>query len=90
NATVQAYTIQDLMDGSSSIDLLKLDVEGAEREIFTPPHDWLASVKNIAIELHGTEAANRFRAAMEPYQCEMVSRGDVRVCRNLQPLASSR
>lgn len=38
---------------SGDIDILKIDIEGAEIEIFTPEHaDWLKRVKVIVIELH--------------------------------------
>ena len=40
------------------IDILKLDIEGAEYDILRPPTPWLASVQCIVIELHG-EAAHR-------------------------------
>jgi hypothetical protein len=43
---------------SGTIDILKLDIEGAEYEILRPPTPWLASVNCIVIELHG-EAAHR-------------------------------
>lgn len=35
-----------------TIDLLKLDVEGAERELFRKNHDWLSHTRWIAMELH--------------------------------------
>lgn len=39
--------------GFSSIDLLKMDVEGAEKVIFSNNYNnWLNKVNNIAIELH--------------------------------------
>ena len=43
---------------TGKIDILKLDIEGAEYEILRPPTAWLASVSCIVIELHG-EAAHR-------------------------------
>ena len=43
---------------SGSIDILKLDIEGAEYDILRPPALWLSSVRCLVIELHG-EAAHR-------------------------------
>jgi hypothetical protein len=37
------------------INILKLDVEGAEVEILRPPTPWLASVDCIIVELHNEE-----------------------------------
>jgi FkbM family methyltransferase len=34
------------------IDLLKVDIEGAEKEVFEASSDWIKSVGTIAIELH--------------------------------------
>lgn len=55
---VRAMTIQSLMREAriSSIDLLKIDIEGAEKEVFETAHDWIHKVSCLAIELH-----DRFR-----------------------------
>ncbi len=39
--------------GFECIDLLKVDIEGAEVELFTGNLEWLTSVRSIAIEFHG-------------------------------------
>jgi hypothetical protein len=36
----------------SWVDLLKVDIEGAEKEVFSSPDEWIGSVSAIAIELH--------------------------------------
>jgi FkbM family methyltransferase len=57
---VLTVTIQDLLKKitASRIDLLKLDIEGAELELFSNyPEAWLKKVQVIAMELH-----DRFRA----------------------------
>ena len=50
---IRAMTVSTLMreTGISSIDLLKLDIEGAEMEVFEAC-DWIEAVRVIAIELH--------------------------------------
>lgn len=43
--------------GLERIDILKMDIEGAETEIFkSNPEAWLPRVQNVLIELHGKEA----------------------------------
>ncbi|SIO55054.1 methyltransferase, FkbM family [Singulisphaera sp. GP187] len=53
---VNGVTIQTLieMTGFNRIDLLKIDVEGAEVVLFQNDTNWLNQVRNIAIEFHGT------------------------------------
>ncbi len=53
--TVRAISIPTLMKehGLNKIDLLKIDIEGAEKELFEGPDlSWLEHVDTIAIELH--------------------------------------
>jgi FkbM family methyltransferase len=51
--SVRAITVQTLMieNGLSVIDILKMDIEGAEKEVFEKC-DWLSTVRVLAIELH--------------------------------------
>jgi FkbM family methyltransferase len=51
---VMAVTINDLLDdyGLESIDILKVDIEGAEREVFEDSSSWIERVDSIIIELH--------------------------------------
>ena len=55
--SIRAFTVPDIMDAHSfpTVDLLKLDIEGAERELFdASAAEWLPKVRVIAIELHDT------------------------------------
>jgi FkbM family methyltransferase len=55
NAAVPAFTIPAILErvGARQIDLLKLDIEGAELQLFSDGADeWIHLVKAIAIELH--------------------------------------
>jgi FkbM family methyltransferase len=57
---VPSITIPELMErfAIATIDILKLDIEGAERELFSTGVDqWIERVDTIAIELH-----DRFKA----------------------------
>lgn len=51
---IPAYTIAQLLErqGWRRVDLLKMDIEGAEREIFQNGSDWLDRVDVLIIELH--------------------------------------
>ena len=55
---VESITIEEILKDSckDGIDLLKLDIEGSERELFEDA-PWLSCVKQIVIELH-----DRYRA----------------------------
>jgi hypothetical protein len=40
------------LTGYSTIDILKLDIEGAEKEVFSNCDKWLGNVRILMIELH--------------------------------------
>jgi FkbM family methyltransferase len=52
--SVRAITIDDIISehGFDRVDLLKVDIEGAEKELFSQPGPWLDQVDAICIELH--------------------------------------
>jgi FkbM family methyltransferase len=52
--SVRAITIPDILRDYQldKIDLLKVDIEGAEKELFDAPAPWLSQVDAICIELH--------------------------------------
>jgi FkbM family methyltransferase len=50
--SVSAVTLDEIIKTFGPIDLLKLDVEGAERELFQHSGSWIDKVRMIAIELH--------------------------------------
>jgi FkbM family methyltransferase len=54
--SVNGITIDDVLarwGNGTSVDLLKIDIEGAEKELFSAPCDsWLARTRIIVIELH--------------------------------------
>lgn len=53
--TVPVITLSQLIEDNhvETIDLLKCDIEGGERELFADCTDWIHRVRNIVIELHG-------------------------------------
>jgi len=69
---IQAFTIQDLLERSKSpsIDILKMDIEGAEKEVFSGNVDWLARVDRMVVEIHtriSPDCEAPFRAAVEKH-----------------------
>jgi FkbM family methyltransferase len=53
--SIPAMTMQELLDKcpmAQTIDLLKCDIEGAEREVFADCGPWIGRVRHILIELH--------------------------------------
>jgi len=73
SGSIEAFTMQSLIArGDGKVDLLKLDIEGSEREVFGPDaQEWLPSVQNIAIELHGEDHKARFFAALMGYRYDL-------------------
>ncbi len=52
--TVEAITVDKIMKefNLEKIDILKIDIEGAEREVFSNTSSWIEKVDSIIIELH--------------------------------------
>jgi FkbM family methyltransferase len=74
--SIEAITIHGLLlrSGRDQIDLLKLDVEGAEREIFSVGFEaWLPRVRVMFIELHDDipGCKENFFAAIRDYDFEI-------------------
>jgi FkbM family methyltransferase len=74
--------------GAESIDLLKVDIEGGELDLFSHgPESWLPRVRNLSIELHGQDCTEAFFAAMSRYDFELVRHGELTVCLGVAPHA---
>jgi FkbM family methyltransferase len=67
---ILSVTMQELIEryGLSTIDLLKVDIEGAEVELFRGDISWMAQVGAIAIEFHGdSREKSGFDSAIAAY-----------------------
>ncbi len=69
---IESITINDLMSYHEiqEIDFLKIDIEGAEAELFSENIEWLNKTKVLAIELHDfmkVSSSNNFFKAMAKY-----------------------
>jgi FkbM family methyltransferase len=78
----KAVTIESILEQSAfeDIDILKLDVEGAEREIFSSGYEsWLGKVKVLIIELHDRMkqgCSKSFFKAVSNYDFAVSIRGE--------------
>ncbi len=84
-----AVSVADVMQlhGLDHIDILKMDIEGAEQEVLSHSTDWLSRVGNLMIELHdryrpGCTAA--LESALSGYDYERSQRGNTVVLRNIR------
>ena len=89
---LSAVTIDDVMAaaGRANIDLLKVDIEGAERFLFSGDLRWLERVHTIAIELHGAlhgfgpEQQQPFWAALRDFDYDLSTYGEMTLCARLR------
>jgi len=93
--SIEAVTIPDLLEWAETdrIDLLKLDVEGAESEIFAADPAWLAATRYVIIELHDyliPGCGDSFRKAVGECSFERVTRGEHEIFSNNDPKVHSR
>jgi hypothetical protein len=72
--TVTARTIDAIMSmiGIERIDLLKVDIEGAEAELFANPRAWIDRVGVLAIEFHDELQPDLPRAGLSAH-CRFIS-----------------
>lgn len=83
--SLQAYTINDLMtqNNFNYIDILKIDVEGAEKEIFKYGYsnlNFLNKTKCIAIEIHDEfECREEIDLILEHYGFTLIRQGELTI-----------
>lgn len=85
HGTVRAVTVPDLIEqaGGGFVDLLKIDIEGSELELFSEATNWLDQVGALVIELHDRfrpgcrDAVDRALATAAPRFRETQRGGDV-------------
>lgn len=74
---VEALSMNEIIARTGPIDLLKIDIEGAEKQVFAGDTAWLDQVRNIVIELHSDEDRRVFFDAIgDRYaisQCEELT-----------------
>jgi FkbM family methyltransferase len=85
---VPAYSLADLMAGHGLpfVDLLKVDIEGAEEEVFRAGRDTvLRRVGCCAVELHGPACEAAFREAVRRHGFASYRRGELTVATRRPP-----
>lgn len=84
---VEAWDVPGLlqMAGAEYVDLLKVDIERGELELFGSGCEaWLPRVRNICIELHGADCERVFLDALRGYDYDLSTFGELTICRNLR------
>ena len=89
--SVRAVTITEIIRDYNleKIDLLKVDVEGSEKEIFANANPWIDSVEAICLELHDRFKAGCSRSffkAVDDFPIELRRGEDVLVVRDRSQL----
>jgi FkbM family methyltransferase len=66
---VRCYTMEEILTACdlSTIDVLKVDIEGAEQQLFGTRNGWLSKVKVIIVELHGAYSIQDFEGDVTPF-----------------------
>jgi FkbM family methyltransferase len=86
-ADVMALSLETVLNQFNweRVDLLKIDIEGAELELFTSGYmPWLSRTRNLAIELHDPDCEQVFWRAMAGYDYQVQQSGETTICRNIR------
>jgi FkbM family methyltransferase len=84
--SIDGYDMPTLIGlcGGVEIDLLKIDIEGSELELFSRnTESWLPRVKHLCIELHGPDCEAVFFRALSGYSYNLSLTGELTVCSDL-------
>ena len=82
---VEAIDIGSILreSGSEKIDLLKIDIERSETEVFARNYqEWLGKTRNMVIELHDEECERIFYQAIAPYSFSLSQSLEIVVCKS--------
>lgn len=76
---VRAISVQSLIKehGIERINLLKIDIEGAEELLLQHQNTWLNSVDHIIIEIHAHYSINHLRRDLEPFGFTVYAREEL-------------
>jgi hypothetical protein len=84
---IDGYDMLTLIDlcGTAEIDLLKIDIEGSELELFSRnTESWLPRVRNLCIELHSPDCEAIFFRALSDCSYDLSRTGELTVCSDLR------
>jgi FkbM family methyltransferase len=79
---VPVITIPEIlaMAPGMRISILKIDIEGAELELFGHDTSWLEFVDNIVIEIHGLACREKLLSAICPWRMTVSTHGELTCC----------
>jgi FkbM family methyltransferase len=79
---VTAMTVPQLIEesGFDRVSLMKIDIEGAEINLFSANTEWLDKVDNIVIELHNKEASRTFHEKIKDRHFDVSECDELTVC----------
>ena len=86
DSTIKAISLNDIVKDNNlgSIDILKIDIEGSEKEVFEADYDyWLSKTKVLIIELHDRlrkGASKAFFKALSNYDFDLAVKGQNIIC----------
>lgn len=74
-AAIRSYCMAEILasSGVTTVDLLKVDIEGAEQRLFRTNAEWLRNVKIIIIELHEGYSPEDFAMDVAPHGLRVIS-----------------
>ena len=76
------------MAGTEFADLVKIDIEGSEAEVFASnTNAWLPRVRHICIELHSDKCREVFFRALREFDYQLRETGEFTLCLNLRARA---
>ncbi len=86
-AGIRVLTVPECFSfgGVDSFDLVKIDIEGAELELFSGNCKWLYSVRNLVIEIHGAPARSAVETALESFDYEHCFCHELDIYLNIRP-----
>jgi FkbM family methyltransferase len=66
---VNVRTVESILDelGWESVDVVKMDIEGAELEIFRSCASWIERVERFVLEIHPNTSAEEIEALVRPF-----------------------
>ena len=88
DADATGVSMAAICERTGGIDLLKVDIEGAEQFIFSGNSaSWLSQVRNIAIELHNEVCRQAFWKALDGFEFESFQARETVFIKNLRVAA---
>jgi len=63
----------------AKVDILKVDIEGGEIDMFRGDAPWLCGIGTLMIELHGPDCESMVATACEGLLCRAGQRGEISV-----------